>query len=144
GRLQAGGNVGVEAETAAAQRHRRGVGFFDAGDGAADAAGAGVDPVVHRPLQAARQLLNVRQVEAAVERAYLVGLAGPLGVLAVNQVRGVGDEQAALVRHHRGGETQSVEVDGAGLVKAVAVLVFQELDAAGGDLAGGDAAVGVA
>ena len=86
----------MEADAAAAQRHGRHVRLLRRADRAAVAAGDAIDPVVEAPLQAVDHLLDVGEVEAGVEHALPIGLAVAVGVFEVEDVRSVGDEQAAL------------------------------------------------
>src|SRR5262249_32828289 len=143
-RFQAAGHLGMKADAATPQCHCRSSRFFLRDDGAAVAARAAVNPVIKAPLQTVDELLDVRQVKAGGKGTLLVGLAVAVSVLAIDDVRRVGDNQATLPRHDASRKTQPRNKGGGPFVKAVAVAVFQELNATRDDLAGADALVGVA
>src|SRR5205807_1900717 len=82
--------------------------LLGAADGAAPAAGAGVDPVVQGELQAVEQLLDVGGVEAGVEGRPAGGLAFALGVAQIDQVGRVGDEKAVAPGGKSGREAAAV------------------------------------
>src|SRR5262249_20824998 len=128
GRLQAARNVGIETNAPAAQLDRLEVLLLGAGDRAATAAGTCVNGVVEGELEAVEQLLDVADVEATVEGLALSGLAFALGVCQINQLRGVGDEQATSPRRQAGRETQTVRPNRGRLIETIAVLVGQKLD----------------
>src|SRR5262245_57443328 len=143
--LQTAGNIRFEAKAPPAQfdwRYLR-ILFFQVSDRAALAAGAGVHPIVESPLKPAEELLNIGDIEAAVQNSFLSRLAGAR-VLKKEKVRRIGDQQAPAIRHDRRRKTQAVREYPARFEKAVAVFVLKHFDLAGTDIAYADSAIGVA
>src|SRR6185437_11626339 len=68
--------LGMEANTTAAQRQRRHVRFLGGANRATIAAGDAINPVIQSPLETINDLLNVGEIEAAVQRAPSIRLAG--------------------------------------------------------------------
>src|SRR5262249_23248366 len=88
--------------------------------------GDAVDAIVDTPLQPVDEGLHVVDDEPGVNLATNVGLAVAVGVLEVPDVRGGGDVDAAVPAGDAGRPRQSLGKNVAGLVKAVAVAVFEQ------------------
>ena len=73
-----------------------------------------------------------------------MGAAVVIGVLQVNDVRGIGDDHAALPRHGAGRQAQTLGKRGGMFVEPVAVAILEQLDATGGNVPGGHAVIGIA
>ncbi len=94
-----------------------------------------INPAIHAPAQAVDAVLLVAFVEAGEERGAFVRFAVGVvwcGILCIKNVGGCGDEDAFVPDHDARGEVQVIEEDGAAVVLAIAVCVFEEDDAAGG------------
>ena len=74
-------------------------------DHAAAVAVGAVNPVIETPRQAVDAVLRIALDEAGVERHAQVGLAGPLGVLGVEDLRGARHQDALAPRQHAGRES---------------------------------------
>ena len=106
-----------------------------AGPAVAFACVGGVHPVVDIPVESRGLVLEVAAAVAAfVDEDFLIGDAIAVGVAVGVEVEGVGlaDEDAVVERLDHPREDELVDEDGAGLVGAVVVGVFEEDDTGGG------------
>ncbi len=101
--------------------------------------GGAVDPVVQRPIQGIQQRLHVEFVrrerrvitgEPRKNHGPLIGHTVPVGVLAIEDVRGGADEYAAIPANHGGGPRQTFGKYRALVEAPVAISVFEPPDAA--------------
>jgi hypothetical protein len=81
---------------------------------------------------------GVLRAEAREDDAPLVGLAVPVGVLQVDELRAVGHVAAAVARLDAGRDEEPLGEDGRLVGLAVAVRVLQDHDLVVRDLAGND------
>ena len=93
-------------------------------------AGGDVDPVVEAPAQAVGAELLVALGEAGVEDFFLVGFAVAVGVTEEEDVGGGGDDDAVAPGDEAVGKVQAFGKEGAVVVGAVGVAVFEDSDAA--------------
>ena len=103
-----------------------------------------MNPVVQTPLQAVDELFGIAEVKAGVEPAPAVGAAVVIGILQVNDVRGIGDDRTALPRHRAGWQAQTFGKGRGVFIETIAVAILEQLDATGGDMPGGHAVIGIA
>ena len=75
-------------------------------------------------------MLRIASGEAGVPGLALVAFAIAIGVLGVEDVGDVGDEDAVLPGRESGGMFQAVEEEGGLIVHAVAIGVFEDFHAA--------------
>jgi hypothetical protein len=93
-------------------------------------AGGDVDPIVEAPAQTVGAELLVALGEAGVEDFFLVGFAVAVGVAEEKNVGGGGDDDAIAPGDEAVGEIQAFGKEGAVVVGAVGVSIFEDADAA--------------
>src|SRR5262249_25621439 len=89
-----------------------------------------VDPIVQAPYQAVDAMLLVAFEKPSVQGDALVSFAGAFGVFRIEDLRSAGHERALAPGHYTGGKPDAVEKHRGLGVLAVAVCVFEVLDAA--------------